>query len=93
MDSDEMTGAPQRKPTLDTVNYRNAGDDGKSCANCQYFNAPDQCTMVDGTVSAAGVCDLYSKKANEADLMDQLFGGAQDGASAPQVPPAAAYSQ
>jgi hypothetical protein len=62
------------KVSLDEANYRNSGDDGKSCSNCENFNAPDQCNLVNGTISAAGMCDLWAKKRDETDLMNQLFG-------------------
>lgn len=75
---DEMPeGGPTApaKADMESVAYRSAGDDGKSCAGCGSFMAPDQCQLVNGTISAGGVCDLFSPKQDESALMEQLFGG------------------
>ncbi len=62
------------KVDMETAGYKSAGDDGKSCASCESFQPPDQCALVDGTISAGGVSQLYSKKRDEQSVMDQLFG-------------------
>ena len=64
----------ENKVSMEGANYRSAGDDGRSCSNCAQFMPPDQCMLVDGNISPGGVSDLWSKKTNETDVMNQLFG-------------------
>jgi hypothetical protein len=40
------------------AHYRTATD-GARCANCTMFKAPGACTLVDGKISPAGVCDYF----------------------------------
>jgi hypothetical protein len=53
----------QTKASQSAVHYQNTPKDGHSCATCQFFQPPDACKVVDGTISAAGWCDLWVKKA------------------------------
>lgn len=63
------------------VGYRQ-GTEEESCATCEFFEPPESCVQVDGTISAGALCDLYTPKgAGESAPMDQaslesmLFGG------------------
>lgn len=42
------------------VNYREAEDPSMACGACGNFLPPDQCAVVAGKVSEAGVCDQFS---------------------------------
>lgn len=64
------------------VNYR-PGDEQTSCLNCAFYQEPNSCTQVEGEISAAGLCDLFTPKGADAELgaapqmsiEDMLFGG------------------
>lgn len=43
--------------------YQATPKNGQSCATCTLFQAPSSCSAVDGTISPAGWCKLYQKKA------------------------------
>ena len=51
-----------RKTAKDAVKYQESPKDGQKCADCNFFQAPGSCTVVDGTISPNGWCMLYSKK-------------------------------
>ena len=70
------------KASMEEANYRSAGDDGKSCSNCESFIAPDQCKLVLGTISPGGISDLWSRKPDEGMLAEMLFGGPEAGGQA-----------
>ena len=40
--------------------YRDAEDPERVCGECMNFLPPDQCQVVAGKVSEAGVCDQFS---------------------------------
>jgi hypothetical protein len=63
-----------KKLSMEDVNYRGA-EGQQSCANCANFMGPDQCTLVDGSISASGMCDLWAAKQDQAAMMQQLFSG------------------
>ena len=52
----------QQKTAKDAVKYQESPKDGQKCADCNFFQAPGSCTVVDGTISPNGWCMLYSKK-------------------------------
>jgi hypothetical protein len=60
-----------------------ADPNGGSCGECKNFIPPQTCTLVQGTVSAGGVCDLFQPlQAQQSEtgtdsLMAQLFGNTQ----------------
>ena len=42
--------------------YQATPKEGHSCATCQYFQPPDACKVVEGSISAAGWCNLWAQK-------------------------------
>lgn len=70
------SGGANTRASQESANYRSAGEDGKSCASCESFVPPDQCRLVAGTINAAGVSDLWSRKQDESAVAEMLFGGA-----------------
>lgn len=64
------------------VGYRQ-GTAEESCAMCEFFEPPESCTQVKGTISSAGLCDLFMPKGqgqeqgtpDMAGLESMLFGG------------------
>lgn len=51
---------PQSSPA---VAYQASPKDGRQCDGCMLFQPPNSCRFVDGTISPAGWCKLWSKKA------------------------------
>lgn len=68
------------KVTQKDANYQKAPDEENLCADCANFVSPDSCTVVSGTISPEGTCDLFAPKAEQGrgmdTLMTELFGGA-----------------
>lgn len=64
-----------QKETQADANYR-IGVGAKRCANCEYFQAPEGCALVESPIEAQGVCDYFSKMTQdaEADHDDGPFG-------------------
>lgn len=57
---DESFG-PVQKSSKEAVNYRESEDQERSCLTCSNFVAEDNtCRIVDGTVSAGGLCDEWT---------------------------------
>lgn len=52
----------QTKASQKLVAYQNTPKEGHSCATCTYFEPPNTCKVVDGTISPAGWCSLWSQK-------------------------------
>lgn len=93
-DSAMSAGAQDKE----SVNYRMGDPQGERCETCTNYR-PEQelCSMVQGQIGAAGVCDLYSSLgedeegaelvddpgAREAAMMEMLFGGAGGGGMPP----------
>jgi hypothetical protein len=60
----------------DEANYRRGDPQGESCASCMNFRPEmEQCSAVQGVISPAGMCDLYS-------------GGEEEGRTPPGEPAA-----
>ena len=65
----------------DSVNYR-VGDETMNCGACKNFDGNAACAIVQGVISAMGICDLYAPKADsisqdagaDGDLLATLFG-------------------
>jgi len=55
-------GAAARKVPQKAVNYQDTPMDGKRCAGCAFFQAPDACERVEGEISPEGWCALWSPK-------------------------------
>ena len=58
----QVKPAYAQKTAKDAVKYQESPKDGQKCADCNFFQAPGSCTVVDGTISPNGWCMLYSKK-------------------------------
>lgn len=43
--------------------YQDKPKDGKMCSGCAQFQAPNACTVVDGTIAPEGWCQFYVAKA------------------------------
>lgn len=51
---------PEQKVRQESVNYREAADQATSCLTCANFLPEDNlCMVVEGEVSAGGVCDEH----------------------------------
>jgi len=51
---------PKMKVSQDVVVYM-GGDLGPfKCANCNFFQAPNACAIVDGEIDPEGCCDLFT---------------------------------
>ena len=44
-----------------SVKYQGSPKGDHSCANCKFFQAPDACKTVDGTISPDGWCSIWVK--------------------------------
>jgi hypothetical protein len=51
-----------QKTSKEASKYQDSPKDGAKCADCQFFQAPSSCTVVDGAISPNGWCMIYSKK-------------------------------
>ncbi len=52
----------QAKASQAMVAYQPTPKEGHSCATCQYFEPPNACKVVEGPVSPAGWCNLWTQK-------------------------------
>ena len=52
----------QQKTAKDAVKYQESPKDGQKCADCNFFQAPGSCTVVDGTISPNGWCRHFKRK-------------------------------
>jgi hypothetical protein len=57
------TSADAAKLAQKAVRYQDTPKDGKRCDGCNLFVAPNACKSVEGTISPAGWCTLWVKKA------------------------------
>jgi High potential iron-sulfur protein len=46
-----------------SVEYQDTPKGDQQCSNCSLFQEPDGCTIVDGSISPAGWCKFWVKKA------------------------------
>jgi len=53
--------APAKMAQKD-VAYQATPHQGQACVTCSQFEPPSACKVVQGTISAAGWCQLYVKK-------------------------------
>jgi len=51
-----------KKAAQASVKYQQSPKDGKHCSQCQHFQAPSSCRIVDGTINANGYCIMFAKK-------------------------------
>ena len=54
--------AQSAKAAPATVAYQTKPSNGQQCSTCSQFIAPASCTLVAGTISPSGWCELYSPK-------------------------------
>ncbi|WP_193165047.1 high-potential iron-sulfur protein [Microbulbifer hainanensis] len=52
----------QSKVSKETVKYQDTPKDGHKCVDCQFFQAPNACQLVEGTISPDGWCSLFAPK-------------------------------
>jgi hypothetical protein len=51
----------QKKLTQAAALYQDHPKGNESCGSCPYFVLPASCVVVEGEVSAAGWCPMYTK--------------------------------
>lgn len=51
------------KQSKKVANYQESPKNGEKCSECTYFEKPDSCKVVEGTIAPEGWCKLYHKKA------------------------------
>lgn len=47
------------KRSHESVNYRDAENEGKRCDTCVMWRPPDSCTDVQDPIRADGVCNIW----------------------------------
>ena len=50
----------QKKLTQAAARYQDRPKGNEFCASCPYFVAPKSCVLVEGEISAAGWCPIYT---------------------------------
>jgi hypothetical protein len=65
---------PQKLMQQKQVNYRSAEDGKGSCAMCANYMPPDKCSLVEGPISAGGMCDLFAPKAKAMTPAEMFVG-------------------
>ena len=53
----------QQKASKSVMKYQDKPNGDKQCGNCQHFQPPASCGIVEGTVAAQGYCIGWVKKA------------------------------
>ena len=51
----------QAKVPKETAHYQDTPKDGMICADCRNFRPPNECQLVEGTISTDGWCVFYSE--------------------------------
>lgn len=46
-----------------TVHYQEKPKGAQECSNCNYFEPPSSCKLVEGPINPSGWCMLWAKKA------------------------------
>jgi hypothetical protein len=63
-----LAGVTARSPAAETkvaknlVGYQDSPHGSQECSNCQYFEPPNACKLVAGTISPTGWCKLWAQK-------------------------------
>lgn len=52
-----------KKAQQKAVMYQTSPKNGKQCSECQHFETPHACRIVDGEIVPEGYCILFAKKA------------------------------
>ncbi|MDR3435039.1 hypothetical protein [Telmatospirillum sp.] len=60
--SGHSVAAADRRATQKAVDYRDKAQGLSTCDSCKYFQPPSACSIVEGTIAAAGWCSKYAKK-------------------------------
>jgi hypothetical protein len=55
-------GSAGAKVTQESVKYQATAKDGQKCSDCNNFEAPGSCKLVDGAINPEGWCQLFKKK-------------------------------
>jgi hypothetical protein len=50
----------QKKLTQAAARYQDHPNESQACAACPYFVSPASCVLVEGEISAAGWCPMYT---------------------------------
>ena len=50
----------QKKLTQAAAHYQDHPKGSESCGSCPYFVSPNSCALVEGEISAAGWCPIYT---------------------------------
>ena len=50
----------QKKLTLAAARYQDHPQGNQSCGSCPYFASPNGCVLVEGEISPAGWCPIYT---------------------------------
>jgi hypothetical protein len=56
--------AQSGKMSQQAAAYQSAPKNGQKCMDCSLFQSPSSCKLVDGTISPAGWCKFFAKKAS-----------------------------
>ncbi|GAA5445746.1 iron oxidase [Microbulbifer sp. NBRC 101763] len=56
----------QIKAKKEAVNYQDTPNNGKKCVDCQLFQPPNACIVVEGEISPEGWCSLFVLKQGDA---------------------------
>ncbi|WP_172621038.1 high-potential iron-sulfur protein [Microbulbifer sp. GL-2] len=56
----------QVKAKKEAVNYQDTPNNGQKCVDCQLFQPPNACIVVDGDISPEGWCSLFVLKQGNA---------------------------
>lgn len=52
----------QAKVSKQVARYQDQPKDGKACAQCRFFQAPNACERVEGEISPDGWCAFWAAK-------------------------------
>jgi hypothetical protein len=55
------------KVAQSAAHYRPAPNDGRACAGCYLFVAPNQCKFLAGEISPSGWCRLWKARPDQED--------------------------
>ncbi len=51
-----------RKSSQQDARFVATATSGRRCGSCRFYQAPDQCLVVEGPVSADSVCNLWAQR-------------------------------
>lgn len=68
------TESPPSKVSKEQAHYEDVGTGKERCGNCKFFGEPNRCSKVEGEISPAGICDLYSPANEEVDEAHGPYG-------------------